>query len=996
MEEVKRFSILIVDDEKLNILVLMDILKPEYTIYGATSGRNAIEIAEKHLPDIILLDIIMPDMDGYDVLTMLKASEKTKNIPVVFITGLSDPADEEKGLALGVADYITKPFSNAIVKIRIRNQIKLIEQFQSNEYDIMKYKLSNDALNIALWDLDIVYEDPVNSNNVFKWSPEFRRMLGFSDENDFPNVFNSLSSRLHPEDKDKAINAFAAHISDRTGQTPFNEEYRLMLKNGEYRYFQALGTTLRDSAGVPIRTAGALRDITENKEMEREIAEAMAKNEADAHWYKSILDAIPLPVTVTDANMKWTFVNTAVEDFLGVKREDIFGQPCSKWNASICGTEDCGIACAKRGQKRTFFNWKDSSYQVDAEIIHDMEGEIAGFIEVVQDITNVQVLAKQQAESEMTSRAKSAFLANMSHEIRTPLNAIWGITEILLQNETLPENILEGLDKIYRSCDLLMGIINDILDFSKIEAGKLDIIPAAYSIASLINDSIHLNMMRISDKPIEFEVLVEETIPAQLIGDELRIKQILNNLLSNAFKYTDAGKVTLSAASEAANDGVTLIFAVRDTGHGMTSGQVARLFEEYSRFNEESNRTIEGTGLGLAITRQLLNLMNAKIFVESKVGEGSLFTVHLPQSKTGDEIIGKELANNLQQFKAHRYMNSANRAFVEREPMPYGKVLVVDDVETNLYVAEGLIRPYGLQVETVMSGFESINKIKDGNIYDIVFMDHMMPKMDGIEAAKIIRDYGYTAPIIALTANAVVGQSDIFLNSGFDDFVSKPIDIKRLNDVLNKYIRDKQPPEVIEAARKQKINNKAGCNGALKSNTLLLESFIRDGRNALKTLEELLQTEGLKTDEGVNSFTVTVHGMKSSLGNIGEAALSELAYKLEQAGKDKNISIITEAAPQFMAQLNALLERIKPEQSANGTDDDINGLIEKLLAIKEMCSDYERKGALDTLAEIKNCSKETKTVLDNIMDLIIQCSFEEAEAAAADYANLLKDKLTQG
>ena len=998
MYKIRKNSVLIVDDENSNIMTLTHILSSEYNIYAAKNGQNAIQAANKYMPDVILLDIIMPEMDGYAVLAELKSSEKTQNISVIFITGLSESSDEEKGLALGVADYITKPFSSAIVKLRLGNQMKLIEQFRSNEYDIMKYKLSNDALKIGLWDIDVENDDPSDSNYKFTWSQEFRQMLGFTDENDFPNQLASWSSQIHIEDKNKVLDALVAHIIDYTGITPFDIECRLMLKAGDIRHFRALGTTHRDIDGKPIRTAGALMDINENKLMEREIAEAMAKIEADAHWYKSILDAIPLPVSVTDADMNWTFVNEAVEDFLKVRRKDIYGQQCSNWMTSICNTDKCGAACVRRGEKRTFFNHEDSSYQVDVEVLHDLMGEISGFIEVVQDITNVKLLAKQQVEAEMTSRAKSAFLANMSHEIRTPMNAIMGITEILMQDETLPEKTLEGLSKIHRSCDLLMGIINDILDFSKIEAGKLDIIPAQYSIASLINDSIHLNIMRIGDKPIEFEIQVEETIPAKLIGDELRIKQILNNILSNAFKYTDSGKVTLLVSSAPTRTGVTLVFAVSDTGRGLTNEQISKLFDEYSRFNEDNKHTIEGTGLGLAITHRLLELMDSKIYVESEPGKGSLFVIRLPQGMVDDEVLGPEMAENLRQFKANSY-NKNEMMQIEREPMPYGKVLVVDDVETNLYVVDGLMKPYGLHLDSARSGFEAIDFIKGGKVYDIIFMDHMMPLMDGIEATKHIRDMGYTAPIVALTANAVVGQADIFLQNGFDDFISKPIDIKNMNSVLNKYVRDKQSPEVIEAAREQMKNIKVNDDDMQsKTNSLLLESFVKDAHNAINKLEDLCQNEGYNTEEGLRSFTIIVHGMKSSLGNIGEPELSEFSHKLEKAGKENNIEYIKEFTREFLKKLCELLEKIEKEQKAEEADkgtnntDNIALLQEKLLAIKDMCDNYDRKGVIDILAELKDCSKETKVVLDKILEYVLHSEFEEAESAAAEYAALLSGK----
>ena len=590
-------------------------------------------------------------------------------------------------------------------------------------------------------------------------------------------------------------------------------------------------------------------------------------------------------------------------------------------------------------------------------------------------------IARDAAET--ASQTKSSFLANMSHEIRTPMNAILGITEILIQYETLPAEIEEGLNKIYSSCDLLLGIINDILDFSKIEAGKLDIMSAQYKVASLINDSVHLNMMRIDSKPIEFELNVNENIPARLIGDEMRIKQILNNLLSNAFKYTDTGKVTLLVDFISGEKNATLVLNVQDTGHGMTKEQLGKMAEEYSRFNQGKNITVEGTGLGLAITQRLINLMNGTMHAESEPGKGTLFTVKLPQEIVDSEILGKDAAANLKQFRIN-YMMQRKRGQLVRDIMPYGKVLVVDDVETNIYVAVGLMKLYKLQIDTAMSGQEAVDKIKNGKVYDVVFMDHMMPEMDGIEAAKKMRDFGYTNPVIALTANAVAGQADMFMQNGFDEFISKPIDIRQLDSVLNKYIRDKQPPEVIENARR-KTREQGSGHEQQPVDSMLLESFIRDARKSEALLSALYQKAAFENEDELQKFTIIVHGIKSSLWNIGETALAETALMLEKSGREKNIKLISDAAPEFLRDMRTLLEKLEAGRTADGTDDNIEELRGKLREIQEMCVDYNRKGAMDIISGIKNCSKETRAALDNIMEYVLHSDFEAAEEAAAAY-----------
>ena len=393
-----------------------------------------------------------------------------------------------------------------------------------------------------------------------------------------------------------------------------------------------------------------------------------------------------------------------------------------------------------------------------------------------------------------SNKEKSKFLATMSHEIRTPMNVILGITENYLQDSAIAPEVKNGFKKIYTAGDLLLNIINDILDLSKIEAGKFELRPAKYRVTSLINDVAHMNVIRFQHKPIEFKLKVDENIPSMLFGDELRIKQILNNLLSNAFKYTAAGEVTLSFAFQQAEEEenmVMLDFSVRDTGQGMTAEQIEKIFDEYSRFNLEANRTTVGTGLGMSITRNLINMMNGELKVESTPGKGSVFIARIPQRKDGDRVIGREFSENLQNLRFDDDKIKTRTTKLERHPMPYGKVLVVDDMVSNLDIALLLLKPYSLQAETAKNGFEAVEIIKSGKVYDIIFMDHMMPGMDGVEATRQIRENGYTGTIIALTANAVVGEAEKFLKNGFDSYISKPIDMRQLNDELNKYIRDK-------------------------------------------------------------------------------------------------------------------------------------------------------------------------------------------------------------
>jgi len=601
----------------------------------------------------------------------------------------------------------------------------------------------------------------------------------------------------------------------------------------------------------------------------------------------------------------------------------------------------------------------------------------------------IKSLNKTMDSLEIASKAKSTFLTNMSHEIRTPMNAIIGITDIMMQTNDLPDDITEGLSKIYGSCDLLLGIINDILDFSKIEAGVLDVMPAQYSVASLINDTVHLNTMKISEKPIEFVLKVEETIPAKLIGDELRIKQVLNNLLSNSYKYTETGNITLSVTSETDPDknNVTLVFTVKDTGSGMTKDQLEKLFDEYTRFSY-GKRNVEGTGLGLAITQRLIYLMNGEIQVDSEPGIGTIAVIRLPQEPVDDETLGFEVAENLRNFFSN-YLTDNVRTRIEHEPMPYGKILIVDDVETNIYVAVGLMQMYELTIETATSGFEAINKIKEGKVYDIIFMDHMMPEMDGMETTRKLRVLGYTDPIVALTANAVTGQSEIFLQNGFDDFLSKPIDIRKLNSVLIKFIKSKQPREIITTTLPTASNDSPAPNPnpvtQIDLNPLLMASFIRDADKTVATISNLLENSDLTNPDDLRSMIITVHGIKSALSSLKETELSSTASRLEEAGRNKNLDLIITELPGFNDKLKLLLKNIKPEEDENTENEDPEDIIEILHELKKLSSEYNRRGTLNKISEVKTCSGKTKTLIEFVKDRILHSEYEEAETAITSY-----------
>ncbi|MCL2721493.1 MAG: ATP-binding protein [Treponema sp.] len=659
-----------------------------------------------------------------------------------------------------------------------------------------------------------------------------------------------------------------------------------------------------------------------------QLMEMEKTHEADERM-RIMLDSTPFAAHFWDENLNMTDCNQSAADMFNLSSKQEY---IRRYFEFMPEHQPDGIRSADKVRMliaKTF----ETGYQKTELVCLSLDGElvpvedtyvrvgykgskiVAGYSRDLREHKHlVKELERTAREAEAANKTKSEFLSHISHEIRTPMNAVIGTAEIQLRKENNLPEIEEAFNTIYSSGHLLLNIINDILDLSKIEAGKLELLPVQYDIPSIIYDTVQLNLLRYESKPVEFDLKINENTPLDLFGDELRIKQVLNNILSNAFKYTDKGKVELSVSVDDAEikdtSSCILVLRISDTGQGMTKEQLDKLFEEYTRFNMDVNRTIVGTGLGMHITKRLVDAMDGELIVESEIGKGSVFTVRITQQRIGTNVCGTELAERLRSSR-FKNMLKQNRAQIVQEYMPYGSVLIVDDIESNLYVAKGMMLPYGLKLETVTSGFEAIEKIKNGNKYDIIFMDHMMPEMNGIEAAKIIRKMGYTNPIVALSANAIAGSSAMFMDNGFDAFISKPIDIRELNSSLNRLIRDKKPPEIVEAARqKTEYQKHDQSDQKTNINSDLLKPIIRDIEKALLVLEEIFPT--IKEGGGdIELFTTTVHGVKSVLFHLGEENLSAAALKLEKAGSSGIMDEILTDTPLLMNELRVIIEKHK-------------------------------------------------------------------------------------
>ncbi len=650
----------------------------------------------------------------------------------------------------------------------------------------------------------------------------------------------------------------------------------------------------------------------------------------------------------------------------------------SKSMSNIYNSKDSDLNAAVAGIHNLDIDTRDEI----EDLYHTADLTVYRLVEYIDLVKTRKNIEDQLQIAKSASEAKSRFLSNVSHEIRTPINAVLGFDEMILR-ESNDENILNYARDIQGSGRTLLALINDILDFSKIEAGKMEIIPVEYELSSMLNDLYNMSDVRAREKNLNLTINVNENIPHVLFGDEIRIKQCILNIVTNAVKYTEIGSVFLDVDYEEVEvennrfdeaDSILLKISVRDTGIGIREEDMDKLTSAFERIDTRKNRTIEGSGLGISIVASLLEMMGSKLQVSSKYGEGSEFSFAIEQKVVEWEPIGdftkrageasKESGNYKESFQAEN-----------------ARILVVDDTRTNLTVIKGLLKQTKMQVDTAASGMEALELVRK-NKYDIIFMDHRMPEMDGIQtfhAMEEIEDNpNKDTPVVALTANAISGSREMYLSEGFANYMSKPVDPGKLEEMILLYL----PKELVTKSSDEAFvasgpdsdeEEKNAFQDLLKISGVDISAAIERCGSAVLA-RDVMEDFWLAIDErsgaierylnekDIKNYTIYVHGLKSSARAVGALDLSDKAEYLENCGNNMNMEEITNLTPELLFMYRSYTKKLAP-------------LFESENNSKPEISAEELEGAFSSMKEFVSASYFDSA--DDIMQMLDEYSIPE-------------------
>jgi PAS domain S-box-containing protein len=825
-------TILIVDNDPSNLSLLFRCLQTAgYSILVHTTGESALAAMDQVQPDLILLDIMMSGIDGFETSRRLKANPATRDIPVIFMTAQTDPLDEVKGLELGAVDFITKPFQAQTVLARVKTHISI-------------------------------------------------QML-----------------RKQLEEKNEQLQQRAMEL------VSFNEKLQ--------------------------------KQAVERKQVEQNLR-------ASQEYARNIIDSsLDMIITVDNARRIVEF-NAAAQRIFGYRPDEIIGTHVQTLYANPDDANTVYQTVAEMGQcVKEVINQRKNGETfhslVSGSILRDAAGEPVGTMGISRDITDrkkaEEELKRAKAEAESANRAKSQFLARMSHEIRTPMNAILGLTHLTLQTD-LTDKQTEYLTKIQSSAYILLGIINEILDFSKIEAGKMELESIEFYIKDLLNEVSDLMRMRADEKGLKFKVSAAIDVPPLLVGDPLRLEQILINLTGNAIKFTETGEIHIYLEVIEKTDAVvTIRLSVKDTGIGIAPEQIESLFHPFIQADGSVTRKFGGTGLGLAICKHLAEMMGGKICVQSDIGQGSEFSLTLPFKYLPDDK--NAVRTRARDFGRRLPEKGDVRQTLAFKTIKGSRVLLIEDNVINRMVVKELLEQVGLSVDEAVDGREGVRMML-GAEYDLGLMDIEMPEMDGYAATRKIREMEQErekapggkgpcrTPIVAMTAHVMSGERERCLKAGMDDYIGKPIVPAQLYAVLLKWIMPGELPEIPDGSAADVsgidatdasppfpwlpgIDTSAGLKrvgGNRELYVRLLKQFHADYAGSTASIRNKLERGD------TNQAARMAHTLKGVAGHMGAAGLHRAAGKLESEIRNNRIKDTGVLLTHFEKMLKLVIDSI--------------------------------------------------------------------------------------
>jgi PAS domain S-box-containing protein len=903
-------EILIVDDRVENLLSLEAILtNHDYKLVRATSGREALKILlQEHDFAIILMDVQMPIMDGFETASLIRQSEKFKHVPIIFLSANTDNQEDIfKGYQTGAVDFILKPLQPEILKAKVAVFVDLYRKnhelvMQGQDLRDLNQQLQQQSQYVrSLIEASL---DPLitisSKGKITDVNEAMEKITGLKRENimgtDFFNYFTKPDTA-----KDVYEEVFAKGSI---------QDYLLTIRHKTGKLTDVLfnGSVYKDERGNVLGVVVVAREKLLSK------------------YSRTLIEASLDPLITINSEGKITDMNQALSDLTGITREKITGTDFFDYFTDTDRAREVYREAFSKGFVKDYpltmrhRDGKTTDVLFNGSVYRDERGKVMGIVIVARDITarkkfeDELIEAKRKAEkaakiAEEAVKAKQQFLSNMSHEIRTPMNAIVGFTKVVLKTE-LSEKQREYINAIKISGDALIVLINDILDLAKVDAGKMTFEKIPFKLSASVYAMLHLFETKIKEKNLELVKKYDNSIPEVLIGDPVRLHQVVLNLVSNAIKFTAKGRITVEVKMvEEDREKVTLRFSVSDTGIGIPDDRLETIFDNFQQASSGTARLYGGTGLGLAIARQLIVAQGGKIWVKSKPGEGSTFTFNLSFKRTKEKIAEPTDGH---QDPAQVRVNKA-------------KILVVEDVALNQLLMKTLLEDFGFEMEVAGNGKVAVEKLGKDK-FDLVLMDLQMPEMNGFAATEYIRkELKLEVPIIALTADVTTVDLEKCRSVGMNDYISKPIDDKLLLKKLNKYLgsetvqKKKETPMIENETSPAKCTNLEFLRQLTKNNpdmiAEMINVYLEETPQLIDSMKQSLEAGNYEKVRGaahsiIPSFSTM--GMNEEYAAMTKQ-IQELAEKKEKPDEIRNLigkieMICNSAYDELRQELNILKE----------------------------------------------------------------------------------------